>query len=91
MPKRKSNDPDSDDPEELSEGDGQYIVSWGIEIVTTKPREKSQMFSVRRIVLGCDSIFVELADGKEMSFQADQVKKVLAMRSTLPTSDDGAG
>lgn len=85
MARRKPDDyePDADD-EQIDEGDGQLIVAWGIEVVTSKPREKSHMFSARRVVLDGESVFVELSDGQTITYTIDQVRKILAMRSTLP-------
>lgn len=91
MSKRKPDDyePDADEDNIMEqEGDGQYIVAWGVELVTNKTREKSQMFSARRLVLGCDSVFIEMADGQEVTYPVDQIKKILAMKSTLPAADE---
>jgi hypothetical protein len=81
-------EPDADENDcDEPEVDGHYIVSWGVEVVTSKPREKSHMFSARKIVLGSDSVFVELADGQTITYTTGQIKKILAMKSTLPVDD----
>lgn len=89
MAKRKPDDyePDAEDEPAEDGSDGQYIVAWGIEIVTTRPREKSHMFSARRVVLDGNSVYVELADGQMATYAIDQVRKVLAMKSTLPADE----
>ena len=83
-------DPDEMDLQFTQENSG---LSWGIEIESDSVSGKSIFRSARRVILDGEAVQVQLLDGSYEAYPIGRVRKVLAMRATVPEgyTDPGPG
>ena len=74
-------DPDDLDIRYAEEDSG---LAWGVEIELAFENGKSKFFSARKVVLDGTCAQVQLLDGTYETFPIDSVRKVMAMKASLP-------